>query len=224
MDWQTVMLEPAKTLIAQIGQFLVYVLLFIITLIVGWVISRGIKALVSKLLKAVKVDSLSDMIKLNQLLEKGGIKYRLSDLIGIIFYWLALLITVVVALNIVNLTVAADLLQRIVLYVPNVIAAVFILIAGMFIATLLGNIVQTAANNAGLSQTNFLSSSAKFIVMIFAVFITLEQLNIGAKIVELTIGILLGSIGLGFAIAFGLGCKDLVGKGISDILDKFKKK
>jgi len=223
-NWQVVLLEPARTVLAQISQFLVNALLVVIILIIGWLISKVIKAIVTKALKAVKLDTLSDKIELDKLLSKGGITYSLSDLVGIICYWLGLLVTFMVAINAIGLTIAADLLNKVVLYIPNVIAALFILVLGMFAATLMRNVVRTAANNAGLSQAKLLAQIVETVVIIFAIFVGLEQLQIGIRITELTISIILGAIGLGLALAFGLGCKDIAGKFVSELVEKFKKK
>ena len=223
-SWQIVLLEPARIVLSQIGQFLVNILLVVIILIIGWSISKLVKTLIIKGLKAIKLDELSEKIGLAAMLEKGGIAYSLSDLIGVIFYWLALLVSFMVAINAVGLTVAADLLNKVVLYVPNVIAAIFILILGMFVATLLRNIVITAANNAGMSQGNFLSKVVEIIVVVFTVLISLEQLGIGVKVTEITWSIILGSIGLGLALAFGLGCREIAGKFMGELIDKMKKK
>jgi hypothetical protein len=137
---------------------------------------------------------------------------------------LSILVTFVVAVNAIGLTIAADLLNKIILYVPNIIAAIFILILGMFVATILRNIVRTTAVNAGITQVNLLSKVIEVVVIIFTIAIALEQLNIGAKIIELTISILLGSIGLAVALAFGLGCKEAAGRSISELIEKLKKK
>jgi len=223
-SWQIVLLEPARSVLAQIGQFLVNTLLVILILIIGWVISKVIKGVITKGLRAIKLDELSDRIELESLLEKGGISYSFSELVGIVCYWFAMLVTFMVAINAVGLTIAADLLNKIVLYIPNVIAGMFILILGMFAATLLKNIVFTAANNAGLTQGRLLSKVVEIIVIAFSIFVGLEQLKIGIRITELTLGIALGSVGLGLALAFGLGCKDIAGRIVSDFLDKLKKK
>lgn len=223
-NWQVVLLEPAKTVLAQIGQFLVSVLLVLLILIIGWIIARIIKAVTTKILKGVRLDKLSDRVELSNLLEKGGITYTLSELIGVICYWLALLVAFVVAVNAAGLTIAADLLNKVVLYIPNVIAAMFILILGMFVATVLRNIVQTTANNAGLPQGKLLSKIIEVIIIAFAVFVALEQLKIGIRITEVTISIILGSMGLGLALAFGLGCKEIAGKYVDNFIDKMKKK
>jgi len=223
-SWQIVLLEPARAVLAQISQFVMNALLVIFILIIGWLLSKAVKAIVSKALKIIKVNEISSRIELDKVLAKGGITYTLSDLIAVICYWLGLLITFMVAVNAVGLTVAADLLNQVVLYIPNVIAALFILVLGMFASTILKNIVQTAAGNAGLNQSKVLSQVVETIVIVFAIFVGLEQLKIGLSITEVTLAIILGSIGLGLALAFGLGCRDIAGKFVAELVERLKKK
>jgi len=223
-SWQVVLLEPARTVLAQISIFVVNALLVIIILLIGWLLSKLVRSIVSKALKTAKINELSSRIELDKLLSKGGITYTLSDLVGGICYWLGLLVTFMVAVNSIGLTIAADLLNKVVLYIPNVIAALFILILGMFVSTLLKNIVRTAASNAGLNQGKLLAQVVESIVIAFSIFVALEQLQIGIRITELTISIVLGSLGLGLALAFGLGCKDIAGKFVAELTERLKKK
>ena len=65
---------------------------------------------------------------------------------------------------------------------------------------------------------------AEAVVIIFAVVMSLEQLGIAAKIIELTISIVLASLGLSLALAFGLGCRDLAAKYISELIESIKSK
>lgn len=226
--WQVVLVEPARVAMAQVSGFIAKLLAALIIILIGWLLSRVIKSVVTKVLKAVKLDKLADKIELDAILSKGGIAYSLSELIGVVCYWLALLVTFMVAFNAVGLTMAADLLNQIILYVPNIIAAVFVIIVGLFVSILLGNIVNTAATNAGVSQAGLLNKIVRIIVMVFVLAIALEQLNIGARTIEATISIvlatILGSIGLGIAIAFGFGCRDIAARIVEDLLNKMKKK
>ena len=222
MNQISVLLEPARAVLTDIWTFLANVLLFLIILLVGWLIAKVIKTLVTKALRIL--DSYSDRIELDALLAKGGISYSLSELLGVICYWLAMLVTFMVAINAVGLTIAADLLNKVVLYIPNILAAIFILIVGMFTATIVRNVIQAAANNAGLDYAKLLAKVGAVSIMVFAIAMALEQLNIGAIIIERVITIILGALGLGLALAFGLGCKDLVGKSVSEFVDKLKKK
>lgn len=219
-NWNEILFEPMKTVLAQMGQFAVGVLLVLLILCIGWIIAKVIRAVVVKLLKMLKLDGLSDQIGLKGVLKKGGIESPLSVLVGGICYWLVFLITFVVALNAVGLTIAADLLQRIALFLPNIIVAIFILIIGMFTAVIMKNIVKTTGSNAGIPQVDLLSKITQVSIMIFAGAMALGQLQIGAQIIELTIAIILGSLGLGLALAVGLGCKDIVRDLVKDYLDK----
>jgi hypothetical protein len=224
MNLQTLLVEPTKTLLVQIGAFLTNLLLVILILVIGWLIAKVVKNLITKILAVVKFNVLASRIKADEFLAKGGVKYNLTELIGVVGYWLVLLIALVVAVNAVGLTVAADLLNRIVLYIPNIISAIFILILGMFVATMLSAIVLTTATNAGIAQAKLLGKLVEIVVIIFAIAITLEQLNIGTTIVGLAVNIILASMGLGIALAFGLGCKDIAARIMSEWLDKIKSK
>jgi hypothetical protein len=224
IDFQNILIEPTKTVLTQLRFFLSGLVLMLLILLCGWLISKLVKIAVTKISMFLKFDQLSKKIELDNLLKKGGIPFSLPELIGAICYWLGLLITLVVAVSAVGLPIASDLLNRVVQYVPNVIAAIFILMIGMFIATLLKNIVQTAATNAGLVHSKLLAKVVEVMIIIFSVTITLEKLGIGERIIELAISIILASLGLAFALAFGIGCQDIARKFVSDITEKLKSK
>ena len=223
-EWKMVLLEPAREISSQVGKFLIDLLLVIVILIIGWIIAKAVKSIVVKVLTTLKLDDLSAKIELSALLEKGGVTNTVSEIIGIISYWFVLLVTFMVAINAVGLTIAASLLQQVILYVPRVVSAIVVIIFGMFAATLLRNITEVAANNAGVGQSKLLSKIVAGIIMVFVLFIAQEQLGIGIRITQITLAIVLGSIGLGLALAFGLGCKDIVAKYVHDFLEKIKTK
>lgn len=222
--WEGLILGPGKAALLQIGTFFLNLTLILLILIVGWVIAKIVRTVIVRVLKTIRLDVLSERTKLEELLQKGGVKYTFSELLGAICYWFLLLVALVVAVNAVGLTVAADLLNRIILYIPNVIAAIFILVLGAFLARVLANVVQAASANAGITQSKFLAKIVEIVIIIFALAITLEQLNIGKTIIGLAVNIILASLGLGFALAIGLGCKDIVGKAVAEWVEKLKSK
>lgn len=221
-------LSPAKALLVRFAGIAISAFKVIIVLIIGWVIAKMIKRVVVKFLKTLKVDDFSERINLNNLLLKGGITATVSELIGIICYWILILVTLLLAVNAVGLTQSAALLERVILYVPHVIAAIFILIVGMFFATVLNNMVKTAANNAGITQSPLLGKIVQIVVMAFTVAVSLEQLKIAtltiSSTVSIIVGVVLGSLGLGFALAFGLGCKGIVAKYVEEFIENIKSK
>jgi hypothetical protein len=98
-----------------------------------------------------------------------------------------------------------------------------VLVLGSFLANFMAGIVRTAASNAGVSSAKLLGKITQAILIIFAVIIAIEQLNIATAFIAFAVNIILASIGLALALAFGLGCKDIAAKAMSDALNKIKK-
>ena len=224
MDWNAVVMEPVTAMLARVAGFLPTLLGVLVILIIGWIIAGMLKNVVVKLLKLIQLDTATEKAGLGDVLRRGGIRQTLSELIGVLIYWLIMLMVFMTALNALGMTVVASLLDKVIMYIPNVIAAMFILSLGIFFSSMIGTIVRTASSNAGITQAKFLGQLTQTVIMIFAIMITLEQLNIASSVLNLAINIILASIGLAVAIAVGLGSKDLAGKMMGDFVSKLKGK
>jgi hypothetical protein len=224
MDYlNVVVVDPVKAMSAKIWSYIPAIAGAIVILVVGWLIAKLIEAVVARVLKAVKLDAASEKAGIANVLAQGDIKMSLSELVGAIVYWLVLLVVLATALDALNLKIASELLSRLVGYVPNILAAVFILILGTFVSNFVAAVVRTAGNNAGLKNTKVLSQLSQTVLMIFAVIIAIEQLQIATTLIVLGVNIVLVSIGLGIALAFGLGCKDMAAKFMQDMINSIKK-
>jgi mechanosensitive ion channel-like protein len=104
--------------------------------------------------------------------------------------------------------------QSIFAYIPNVLAAVLVLLIGNIIARFLARSVLIGAVNLNLQYARFLSIGVKWLVIVLAVAMALDHLRIAPGIVQLAFGILFGGIVLGLALAVGLGSKDFVSKSL----------
>ena len=216
--FSSLVVEPVQALVNQLMMFLPTLAGALLLLLVGWLIAKSIEALAVRILKTLTLDKIADQIQLSSVLSKGGIKHKPSELIGVIVYWLVMLAVVMVVFNALQLTVAAELFQTIVTFMPKVIAAVFILIVGMFAAAFVASTVRTAASNAGILQAHLIGQLTQTVVVIFAIVAALQQLQI--PFFGEVFLIILGGISLGCAIAFGLGCKDLAGRWMTDIVEQ----
>lgn len=223
MNWMTVVVaDPIKAMLIKIWSYVPTIIGAIVILIVGWLIAKLLEAIVVKVLKAIKLDMASDKAGLSNILAQGDIKVTLSELLGGLVYWIIMLLVVVAALNALNLASAADLLSRLVAYVSNILVAIFVLILGTFLANFVSSIVRTAASNAGIGNAKLLAKITNIVLVIFTVIIAIEQLNIATAFIALTINVMLASIGIGIALAFGLGCKDIAGKQMQEWINKLK--
>jgi hypothetical protein len=103
---------------------------------------------------------------------------------------------------------------RLFAYLPDVLAAIVVLIAGSIIARFLARSVLIGAVNMNLQYARLLSVGVKWLVTVLAVTIAIERLGIGGGIIRLAFGILFGGIVLALALAVGLGSKELVSRSL----------
>ena len=218
MDWNAILVQPIQSFFNQLMGFLPSLVGALLILLVGWIIAKAIEGLVVQVLKAARVDKLAEQIQLADVLTKGGIRRRFSELIGALIYWLVMLVVLIAALNAIQLTVAAQLLQQVVTFLPNVVAALFIVVVGVLAATFLASTVRTAASNSGIGQAHLLGQLVQAIVVVFTSVAALQQLRI--EFVGEAFLIILAAVSLGLALAFGFGCKDLAGRWVSDLVDQ----
>ncbi|MBI4335167.1 MAG: hypothetical protein HY589_00755 [Candidatus Omnitrophica bacterium] len=214
--------EPIVAMGLKIWSYVPNVIAAALILLVGLFVSKIAAAVIGKILKISKLDVAAEKFGLAKVLKAGEIKPTLSEIIEGLVYWSLILIVAATAAQALKFSAATDLITRLIAYIPNIISAILVLAIGIFLASILGSIVSTASKNAGLKRANLLTQTVKVALMVFAVAMALEQLQIGKTIVTQVVSILLISIGAGIAIAFGLGCKDLVGKWVKDFTDSFK--
>lgn len=214
-------ITPLRELLLRGWSFLVQFITALLIFIIGWLVAKLIMVFITKMLKAIRLDSIAEETKIAEFLRKGGVKYTLSELLGVIIYWVIILGVLISALDLMALVGVSNLLDKILLYLPSVIGAIIILILGIFIAAFVATIVRAMTANVGVNQANMLSKVAQIAIIVFTVVVALDELKIGTVIVS-AMNIVLGTIGLALGLAFGLGSKDVAGKLISEWVDKLK--
>lgn len=203
---QTAWLRVAE----QLGALFPKIVGFIIIVIIGWLLSKLFAFIIKKLLLLVRLNVVSEKAGIEDFLKKGGIKKSSVDILSTVTYWFFLLITFIVAFNAAGLAVVSDLLNTILFYIPNVFVALVVVLIGFYIAKLLSASVKVFAVNLGITRPDIAAKAANYLVLFFVFVIALEQLGISRQIVTSAFSIALGAIGLGAAIAIGLGSKDIV--------------
>ena len=222
MDAQVMFIDPVKAMLARLASFLPVLIGALLILLVGWLVARLLQQVLVKALKTLRVDELSRQTGLADILPKGAVPHTLSELTGVFVYWLVLLAALVASVNTLGLTAAAELLDRVLLYVPSVLAGMIILILGSFFASLLGSLVQTVSANAGIHQARLLGQVTRVALIVFAIEVALEKF-IGTTTLHTQLNIVIAAVAFGAALAFGLGCKDLAGRWVADAVEKLRR-
>ena len=203
------LLGPLELLGRQVLTELPYVLAMGIILLGGFFTAWVFCSLAERLFRMIGFDHLCDRLGVNAALLRGGVKTDPSRLIGRGIYWTVIVLASIAALGALNLTPINQFAQSLLAYVPHLVTAAVILLAGYFLSNFISQAVLIAAVNAGLPPARLIATCSRWGIQVLAGAMALEQLGIAQHIVVVGFGITWGGIVLAAAIAFGLGAADL---------------
>lgn len=188
--------------------FMPRLLAALVILLLGWLLAKLLRAGMLRLLRVVQFQRLAEKSGLEGFLEQGNVNITLSRLLSDIVYWLVLLIVIVSVSQSLGLEVVARLFTRVINYVPNILAAILVLVFGALIARFINRLIFAYLKRVGVSNALTISTIAEYGVQVFVIFVALEQLQIGTALLISAFQIGFGALALAFAIAFGLGGKE----------------
>jgi hypothetical protein len=212
--------ESTQQFFNEIAVALPQIIGAILILIIGWIIAKILKKLTIKGLTLVKFNVLTEKSGIEKFLKDGDVKLSAVDIIGTLVYWIIMLVVILATLNSLKLTAASTLFNEILLYIPNIIVAIIILILGIYFARLISQVMTTSLKNMKEDTAVIIGRITYYAIIVLTVFIILGQLNIAERIATSAFIILFGAICLAFGLAFGLGGKDWA----AGIIRKYLKK
>lgn len=213
-----IVLEPLRAFGGQLAAFIPQACLAVVIVLAGWLIAVLCRNLLVGLLRVIGLERLSEKAKLSEVLHRGAVRFTFTELLGELAYWLVVIATVTVALQAVGMTAAAAWLENLGAFIPRIIISIVALLFGMLLASFLGAAVRAATLNAGFPHGHLLGQAVYTIVALLTVIIALEQLQVVTRTIEAVVYIVLGTFGLAFAIALGLGAQEFVKRFLSDIV------
>jgi Conserved TM helix len=198
--------------------FLPNLLGFVVILVVGYILAKVVKGVVVKLLRKAGLDEALHSGHSGQYVEKLSPGASPAKLIGAVAFWLIFLFVLSAAIGALKIPAVTSFMNDVLAYLPNVIAAVIIFVIAGVVA---GAIATLVTKTMGDTPTGKLVATVvPLLIMAIATFMILNQLRIAPAIVTITYAVLLGSLGLGMALAFGLGGRETAGRLVSGAYTK----
>jgi small-conductance mechanosensitive channel len=194
----------------DIASFLPDVVNGLIVLLVGYLIARIIGWLVRLVLRKAGLDDLSERRGIVSGLRGLGIGLTPSRLIGQTVFGLLFLSFAITAVRLMRFETVAILLERLLDFLPNVIAALVVFLVGSMVSRLAGNWVSLIAAAGGLDYARRLGSLVQYVVGLFVMVLALGVLGIQVGLLVTAITIMIGAFGLAIGLALGLGARTIV--------------
>ncbi len=215
-----VIVASFTTFWTQLASFVPQLIAALVLLFVGWLFANLVRTGVLKLLDVLKFDMLAEKTGIDAFLKQGQIDIGLSRILAKLAYWVVIFVVIVVVANSLGLHMVAELFNQVVLYIPNIIVAILVLVFGVLVARFINRMVFAYLNNIGVQGALTISTLSEYGVIVFVVFVALEQLEIGTNLLTAAFQIGFGAIGLAFALAFGLGGREWAASVIKKLTEK----
>jgi Conserved TM helix len=198
--------------------FLPNLIAFLVILVVGYFIAKLIGAAVRKGLQKLGLDRQLHESQAGEYVERLTPGASPSNGIGRIVFYIVFAFVLTIAIGALKIPAVTAFMNQVLAYLPNVIAAIVIFVVAAAIAGAAGAGVAKLMGDTPTGK--LIATIVPTLVMVIGIFMVLNQLHIAEEIVTITFGVLMGSVGLGMALAFGLGGRQVAADMLGAAYDK----
>jgi hypothetical protein len=207
-DWGEAIVTSVAAALALLLGAIPKVIGFAIILIIGWIVASALAAAVAAILRAVKFNDLAQRAGVSSFVQKMGVHTDAAGFLATLVKWFVRLIALVTAFDALGLPAVSQVLQEILLWLPNLVVALVVLVIAGLAANALASLVRGATAESGLGNPELLATIAKVAVWAFAIVIAVNQIGVATTIVNTLFMATVGAVAVAFALAFGLGGRE----------------
>jgi len=190
----------------------------LVLLLVGFIVAKVVAGVVRKLLQKVGLDQHLHGSDANKYVDRVLPGASPSNGIARVVFWLVFVFFLFSAIGALKIPAVTTFMNEVLAYLPNIIAAIFIFVVAALIA---GAVAAGVAKLMGDTPTGkIVATVVPALVMVIAMFMILEQLQIAEEIVRIAFAATMGALALGLALAFGLGGRPVAERLLEDAYRK----
>lgn len=214
---------PVGQLITQFSAFFPKFIGALSILLIGWIISRTIGKILSKILATVGVDRLAEMFQDIDLIQRAGVmRAKVSDLLAKGVYYMLMLIFIIASTEVLGVAAITQLFTDLMNYLPSLLTAAAILLIGIFLADMVQGAVQTLCQSLGIPSAKLVASIVFYFVFITIAVSALAQAKINTDFISSNLTAIVAAVALAFAFGYGLASRDLIANYLASYYNKNK--
>jgi hypothetical protein len=215
MDWDVnLWIQAVEEAVASFASRAVFALpailgaiaVFLLGFLVAWIASN----LASGVLRLTRLDRLVEKTPLPQAMERMGYRRGMGTLLSKLVYWAVFLVFLAASANIIGLHEVAGVIEKIFGYIPNIVAALIIVIVGAYVARILCDVIVAFFEGTRVAYGHQVAAVARLLVYAFVAVFALEQLGVNTYVLMSNMNIIIAGFCLAFALSFGLGSRNAV--------------
>src|ERR1700692_1714718 len=182
----------------------------LLLLVLGLLAAKLIEVVLRTMLVRLRFDKLVEKAGIDQALKRIGLRQQLNLFLPKLAYFLVLFLLAKTASDALGLVAVSNAIGAFFGYLPNMIAALLLMILGHTMCGFAGQMVTQAAESAGIDSAATLGRLVSALIVFIVAMMAIGQLKIDTEMVRIVTSFFLGAGGLAFGIAFGLGTRETV--------------
>jgi len=207
-DWGASLMASLTSAMSLFFAAIPRILGFIVIIVVGWIVAALLAKAIAVLLRKIKFNHLAERSGFAGFVSKTGADTDSAGLIAGIVKWFVRLIALVVAFDALGLPAVSEVLRDLLLWLPNLVVALVVLVIGGLAANTVSRLVRGATAEAELGNPDFLAKLASAAVWAFAVVVAVNQIGVATTLINTLFMAVVGAFALALGLAFGLGGRD----------------
>jgi small-conductance mechanosensitive channel len=214
---------PLGQLIEQFSAFFPKFIGALMILFLGWIVSRTIGKILSRILAKAGVDRLAEMLEDIDMVQRSGVlKEKLSNIIAKIVYYMLMLTFIIAAMETLGVDAITQIFTDLMNYLPSLLTASVIFMMGLFLADMVQGAVTTLCQSLGIASAKLIGSVVFYFLFVTIAVSALAQAKINTEFISSSLVVIIGAGALAFAFGYGLASKDLVSNYLASYYNKNK--
>lgn len=195
---------------------------FLIILGIGWMLAALAAGAAAAILRRARFNDMAHRSGLAGVVESTGVGTDAIGFVTLSTKWFIRLIALIVAFDALGFAAVSETLRQLLLWLPNLVVALVILVLGGLAANSLRGIVRASAASAELGNPTLLASFSYGAVWCFVIVIAVYQVGIASELVATLFTALVAAVALAAGLAFGLGGRETAGQIIHDLYVRWR--
>lgn len=204
-------MEALQQLLIQFISFVPNLLGASLIVIVGYIVSRLVITVLKRLLKLIGIDKLGERLSRVDVISRADVEINLSTILGQVIFYFMMLVILVAATDVLGLEVVSNLVSSAIEYIPNLVAAMVILVLGSILADILREIATVTCRSFAIPASGMIGSIVFWFVFVAIMLSALAQAKLETDFIVANLSILIAGLALAFALAYGLAARPLMG-------------
>jgi hypothetical protein len=215
-------MESFANVLATMINWIPAIIAALIILLVGWFVGKLAGKIVGTILEKIGLGKAVDKTIIGGAIKSSGM--TTAGFFEVLVRWFIYIIFIMAAINVLKIELLIEFMNKLVLYIPHLIAGIFLLIVGLILIDFIMDWLGAQLKSREVSQGDLIATILRALFTLVIIILALDQMLIDTSIIYTFLEPLAWGLGIGLAIAIGIsvgwGCKDVVAEYMKEKLTK----